>query len=130
MSMKVIEESETEAKEEDINVYVMTPISSLTNKIKNAVIESERKDDSFKTPKSSRLTKVKAASEKVMRVMSPLSSVNKVRGSSKRKRFSPEAKESVAALFENLEGSPLLAKLEAKLKSNEEITDEDFVTEA
>lgn len=130
MSMNVIEESETEAKEEDMNIDTMTPISSLTNKIKNAVIESERKDDSFKTPKSSRLTKVKAASERVMRVMSPLSSVNKVRGSSKRKRYSPEAKESVAALFENLEGSPLLAKLEAKLKSNEEITEEDFVTEA
>jgi len=130
MSMNVIKESETEAQEENINVDTMTPVSSLTNKIKNAVIESERKDDSFKTPKSSRLTKVKAASERVMRVMSPLSSVNKVRGSSKRKRYSPEAKDSVATLFENLEGSPLLAKLEAKLKSNEEITEEDFVTEA
>ena len=130
MSMKVIKETETEAKEEEVNVETMTPISNLTNKIKNAVIESERKEDSFKTPKSSRLMDVKAASEKAMRVMSPLSSVNKLRGSSKRKRSSPDAKESVSALFENLEGSPLLAKLEAKLKSNERITDEDFMCEA
>jgi len=129
MSMKVIEEAETETKEEEMNVD-MTPISILTDKIKNAVIESERKEDSFKTPKSSRLTKVKAASEKAMRVMSPLSSVTKVRGSSKRKRYSPDAKDSVAALFDNLEGSPLLAKLEAKLKSNENITEADFHPEA
>lgn len=129
MSMKVIEEAETETKEEGM-IVDMTPISNLTDKIKNAVIESERKEDSFKTPKSSRLTKVKAASERAMRVMSPLSSVTKMRGSSKRKRYSPDAKDSVAALFDNLEGSPLLAKLEAKLKSNENITEADFHPEA
>merc|ERR1719225_2269718 len=101
--MMVIEEAETETKEEERNVDVeRTPISNLTEK-------------------------VKAASEKAMRVMSPLSSVTKVRGSSKRKRYSPDAKESVAALFDNLEGSPLLAKLEAKLKSNENITEADFM---
>ena len=130
MSMKVIEEAEGESKDEEVNKDNMTPISNLTDKIKNAVIESERKEDSFKTPKSSRVSKVKAATENAMRVMSPLSSVNKVRGSSKRKRTSPEAKDSVASLFENLEGSPLLAKLEAKLMSNQEITDDDFLTEA
>ena len=64
-----------------------------------------------------------------MRVMSPLSSVSTIRGSSKRKRSSPEAKNSIFDMFDNLEGSPILAKLEAKLKTNEEITEDDFTNE-
>merc|ERR1719232_2221189 len=111
--MQVIEETDE----------VLTPVSNIANKIQNTNIQEAA---AFKTPKSSRISKVRAAS---MKVESPLASVNSTRGSSKRKRTSPDSKNSVAALFDNLEGSPLLAKLEAKMKSNQEVTEEDFVSE-
>ena len=127
-SMMVIEETEQEHQEDE----TMTPVSNILNKMKNTVLESGHKEDlpGFKTPKSTRVNKVKNDSEASMKMRSPLASVNSVRGSSKRKRNSPDAKESVASLFDDLEGSPLLAKLEAKKQSNEEITEEDLLTAA
>merc|ERR1719232_981535 len=109
--MQVIEETDE----------VLTPVSNIANKIQNTNIQEAA---AFKTPKSSRISQVRG-----MKVESPLASVNSTRGSSKRKRTSPDSKNSVAALFDNLEGSPLLAKLEAKIKSNQEITEDDFVSE-
>jgi len=124
-AMKAIEES---AQEADNHEEVLTPVSNIISKIKDTVIQSEKKEEGFKTPKSTR-TKKQELSDEPMRVMSPLSSVSTVRGSSKRKRTSPEAKNSIFNMFDNLEGSPILAKLEAKLKTNEEITEDDFVNE-
>lgn len=115
-SIKVI--AETNAEQD-----VVTPVSQLISGICRTNIETDGRTEAFKTPKSSRaVKKVKTA----MQVDSPLSSVSSVRGSSKRKRNSPDGVNSVAALFEGLEGSPLLAKLEAKLSNNEEITENDF----
>ena len=134
-SMMVIEETEQEHQEDE----TMTPASNILNKMKNTInkmkntiLESGQKEDlpGFKTPKSTRVNKVKNDSEASMKMRSPLASVNSVRGSSKRKRNSPDAKESIASLFDDLEGSPLLAKLEAKKQSNEEITEEDLLTAA
>ena len=114
-SMQVI--AETNEEQDSI-----TPVSQLIAGISRTNMESDTKEPApFKTPKSSR--RLKLAS---LQVESPLSAVSTVRGSSKRKRQSPEAVSSVAALFESLEGSPLLAKLEAKLVSDEEITEADF----
>merc|ERR1719300_442763 len=122
-AMKAIEES---AQEVDNAEEVLTPVSKIISKIKDTVIQSEKKEDGFKTPRSNRS---KQLSDEPMRVMSPLSSVSTIRGSSKRKRSSPEAKNSIFDMFDNLEGSPILAKLEAKLKTNEEITEDDFTNE-
>merc|ERR1719300_2112780 len=122
-AMKAIEES---AQEVDNAEEVLTPVSKIISKIKDTVIQSEKKEDGFKTPRSNRS---KQLSDEPMRVMSPLSSVSTIRGSSKRKRSSPEAKNSIFDMFDNLEGSPILAKLEAKLKTNEEITEDDFANE-
>ena len=114
-SMQVI--AETNEEQDPI-----TPVSQLITGISRANMESETKDSAaFKTPKSSRRLKLTS-----LQVESPLSSVSTVRGSSKRKRQSPEGGSSVAALFEGLEGSPLLAKLEAKFVSDEAITEADF----
>ena len=115
-SLKIIAETN---EEQD----AITPVSQLISGISRANIETEEKAEAFKTPKSTRVMKVKTSN---LQVVSPLSSISTVRGSSKRKRNSPEAVNSVAALFEGLEESPLLKKLEAKLSKNEEITEEDF----
>ena len=115
-SIKVI--AETNAEQD-----VVTPVSQLITGISRTNIETEGKAEAFKTPKSSRAKKKVGMT---MQVESPLSAVSTVRGSSKRKRTSPETVNSVTALFEGLEGSPLLAKLEAKLSNNEEITENDF----
>merc|ERR1712025_1327005 len=82
------------------------------------------KETTFKTPlKSAR----KAVFQSVSKDRnSPSSWISTSRGSSKRKRKESPFSYSVPDMFENLEGSPLLAKLENKVLSNENITEEDF----
>merc|ERR1712110_398971 len=72
-----------------------------------------------------------------MVISSPLSAVTKSRGrSSKRKPKASRLTQSegkrpapLSDLFDDLESSPLLEKLEKKCLSKEEITEEDFILE-
>ena len=122
----------TEASKEE-QEEVLTPVSNIANKIENTNIQSQKKAKAatFITQKSSRISKVRSASERSMKFMSPLNSVSSTQGSSKRKRTRPDSKNSFSSLFDNLEGSPLLVNLEAKKNSNEEITKDkdDFISE-
>eukprot|EP00092_Neocalanus_flemingeri_P017004 GFUD01018391.1.p1 GENE.GFUD01018391.1~~GFUD01018391.1.p1 ORF type:complete len:1165 (+),score=384.52 GFUD01018391.1:49-3543(+) len=121
MEVEAIAEADIEAD---------TPVTNLSKSMDRASIESAKKEPTFKTPmKAARLAGVKSS---VKATVSPvptgasLNNVNTSRGSSKRKRKESPASNSLVLLFENLEGSPLLTKLEEKAMSNENITEADF----
>merc|ERR1719431_1206381 len=91
------------------------------------------KQEVFKTP--SRRTTRKVGGEELVPEM-VANWVTTSRGSSKRKKggdrlsLSDQPKRSsIVSLFEDLDSSPLLATLERKAKSAENITDEDFLEE-
>jgi len=106
---------------------VGTPISTLSKTMDKASLESTKKEATFKTPlKSAR----KAGFQSASKNLGSPSWITTSRGSSKRKRNESPSSYSVPDMFENLEGSPLLAKLEKKLLSNENISEDDFVEEA
>jgi len=124
-SLKVeVMEVDTAAKDSASSESVETPISTLSKTMDNACLDSTKKETTFKTPlKSAR----KAVCQSVSKDLdSPISWISTSRGSSKRKRKESPFSYSVPDMFENLEGSPLLAKLENKVLSNENITEEDF----
>ena len=104
-------------------VLADTPVSNVIKSLVSATIDSSKIGEvAFKTPKRARGGKPNA-----MTMESPLSLVSAERGSSKRKRNISIGKEnSIANIFEDLEGSPLLAKLDAKVQSNELITEHDL----
>merc|ERR1712106_643799 len=100
-----------------------TPVSNLSKSMDRASIESTKKEPTFKTPmKSAR----KAVLNSATKGISSPSWITTSRGSSKRKRKESPFGYSVPDMFENLEGSPLLAKLEKKALSNENINEADF----
>jgi len=98
-----------------------TPVSTLSKSMDRASLESAKKEHAFKTPlKSAKKAVSKSASKSLS------SWITSSRGSSKRKRNESPIGYSVPDMFENLEGSPLLAKLEKKMLSNENISEADF----
>jgi len=100
-----------------------TPVSNLSKSMDRASIESTKKEPTFKTPmKSAR----KAVLNSAIKGTSSPSWITTSRGSSKRKRKESPFGYSVPDMFESLEGSPLLAKLEKKALSNENINEADF----
>eukprot|EP00092_Neocalanus_flemingeri_P025251 GFUD01027383.1.p1 GENE.GFUD01027383.1~~GFUD01027383.1.p1 ORF type:complete len:1157 (+),score=383.85 GFUD01027383.1:69-3539(+) len=110
----------------EADIEAGTLVSNLSKSMERASIESVKKEPTFKTPmKTTRPAGVEAT-------VSPFptgaswNKVNTSRGSSKRKRKESPASNSLVSLFENLEGSPLLTKLEEKAKSTEVITEADF----
>jgi len=98
-----------------------TPVSTLSKSMDRASLESAKKEHSFKTPLKSAMKAVSKSASK-----SQISWITTSRASSKRKRKESPFSYSVPDMFENLEGSPLLAKLEKKVLSNENISDADF----
>merc|ERR1719184_268453 len=98
-----------------------TPVSTLSKSMDRASLESAKKEELFKTPLKSAM---KAVSKSVSKSQS--SWITTSRASSKRKRKKSPFSYSVPDMFENLEGSPLLAKLEKKFMSNENISEADF----
>eukprot|EP00090_Calanus_glacialis_P004781 TRINITY_DN13585_c0_g1_i1.p1 TRINITY_DN13585_c0_g1~~TRINITY_DN13585_c0_g1_i1.p1 ORF type:complete len:1147 (-),score=456.64 TRINITY_DN13585_c0_g1_i1:134-3574(-) len=118
MEIEPISEADNEDKLEEV---ADTPVSSLSKSMDRASIESSKKEPTFKTPmKTARKAVLQSATKG-----SP-SWITTERGSSKRKRKESPLNYSVPDLFENLEGSPLLAKLERKAMSNENISEADF----
>jgi len=117
----------------------LTPASSLAAIFSAASLKSNAKpaqENLFGAPTNFKTPSSKKDAAESMVISSPLSAVTKSRGRSSKRKPSTRLTQSegkkpapLSDLFDDLESSPLLARLEKKCQSKEEITEEDFASE-
>jgi len=117
----------------------LTPASSLAAIFSAASLKSNAKpaqENLFGAPTNFKTPSSKKDAAESMVISSPLSAVTKSRGRSSKRKPSTRLTQSegkkpapLSDLFDDLESSPLLERLEKKCQSKEEITEEDFASE-